>query len=259
MFQPNLGRWMQTDPIEFAAGDLDLYRGFNNDPVITLDALGLFPGLSWGYELVGPPKNLNDVRISYEFQERISPPLLAAKSIGATQNWQLNDIIDYRIPRGSVVGVESKRHAILDVVNLNPLPRGFWVDTREIKRNFPQNYWFFVEITNRTLGFNPADVMIPEPKGQYEDAYIYDVFNFFNITTRDLRDQINLTDIYVYIDTSGPGTALGKQLMNLLFFRLGVTNNALLKLGGAIEKKLAAQQCGVLEALYTDGGGVFFG
>ena len=38
---PTLGRWLQIDPIGFAAGDENLYRAYNGNSVNILDALGL--------------------------------------------------------------------------------------------------------------------------------------------------------------------------------------------------------------------------
>jgi RHS repeat-associated protein len=41
MYQPELGRFMQPDPKEFAAGDYNLYRYCHNDPVNKIDPTGL--------------------------------------------------------------------------------------------------------------------------------------------------------------------------------------------------------------------------
>src|SRR6266404_5059665 len=43
MYQPELGRFLQPDPKEFAAGDYNLYRYCHNDPVDKSDPLGLWP------------------------------------------------------------------------------------------------------------------------------------------------------------------------------------------------------------------------
>jgi RHS repeat-associated protein len=50
MCQPELGRFLQPDPKEFAAGDYNLYRYCHNDPVNKSDPMGLYvSGLtSWG-------------------------------------------------------------------------------------------------------------------------------------------------------------------------------------------------------------------
>src|SRR5256714_3409662 len=40
MYQPELGRFMQPDPKEFAAGDYNLYRYCHNDPVNRSDPFG---------------------------------------------------------------------------------------------------------------------------------------------------------------------------------------------------------------------------
>jgi RHS repeat-associated protein len=41
LYQPELGRFLQPDPKEFAAGDYNLYRYCHNDPVNRVDPLGL--------------------------------------------------------------------------------------------------------------------------------------------------------------------------------------------------------------------------
>ena len=43
LYQPELGRFMQPDPKEFAAGDYNLYRYCQNDPVNKTDPFGLVP------------------------------------------------------------------------------------------------------------------------------------------------------------------------------------------------------------------------
>jgi RHS repeat-associated protein len=40
-YRPSLGRWLQRDPLGFAAGDMNLYRSEHNNPVNRLDPLGL--------------------------------------------------------------------------------------------------------------------------------------------------------------------------------------------------------------------------
>ncbi len=52
LYQPELGRFMQPDPKEFAAGDYNLYRYCHNDPVNKTDAFGLF---DVGFEGFGTP------------------------------------------------------------------------------------------------------------------------------------------------------------------------------------------------------------
>jgi RHS repeat-associated protein len=42
-YQPELGRFLQPDPTQFAAGDYNLYRYCHNDPVNKADPLGLAP------------------------------------------------------------------------------------------------------------------------------------------------------------------------------------------------------------------------
>jgi RHS repeat-associated protein len=49
MYQPELGRFMQPDPKEFAAGDYNLYRYCHYDPVNNTDPSGL--DIGWGRDI----------------------------------------------------------------------------------------------------------------------------------------------------------------------------------------------------------------
>jgi uncharacterized protein RhaS with RHS repeats len=46
MYQPELGRFLQPDPKEFAAGDYNLYRYCHNDPVNRSDPTGLISNIT---------------------------------------------------------------------------------------------------------------------------------------------------------------------------------------------------------------------
>src|SRR5262249_17201856 len=46
-YSPALGRWMQLDPIKYAAGDLNLYRYEKSNPLAFTDPLGLKGGHHW--------------------------------------------------------------------------------------------------------------------------------------------------------------------------------------------------------------------
>ena len=48
MYQPELGRFLQPDPKQFAAGDYNLYRYCHNDPVNKSDPMGLY-GMGKGW------------------------------------------------------------------------------------------------------------------------------------------------------------------------------------------------------------------
>ena len=48
VFSAQIGRFLQTDPIRFAAGDVNIYRYVSNNPVNMIDPLGL-----WGFGGVG--------------------------------------------------------------------------------------------------------------------------------------------------------------------------------------------------------------
>jgi hypothetical protein len=41
MYDPTVGRWLSTDPIEFEAGDTNLYRAMENAPTNLTDPSGL--------------------------------------------------------------------------------------------------------------------------------------------------------------------------------------------------------------------------
>lgn len=54
MFHPELGRWIQEDPIGFEAGDQNFYRYVANSPANLTDPTGLEPGSSGGPSPVTP-------------------------------------------------------------------------------------------------------------------------------------------------------------------------------------------------------------
>ncbi|PYI94663.1 MAG: hypothetical protein DME97_01420 [Verrucomicrobia bacterium] len=51
-YSPALGRFLQTDPVRFAAGDIDLYRYAGNNTVSRLDPSGLY-WMEWGVTIGG--------------------------------------------------------------------------------------------------------------------------------------------------------------------------------------------------------------
>ncbi|MBF2022221.1 MAG: RHS repeat-associated core domain-containing protein, partial [Hydrococcus sp. C42_A2020_068] len=52
-YSVELGRFLQTDPIGFDAGDVNLYRYVANDPINALDPLGLAYFASRGLSALG--------------------------------------------------------------------------------------------------------------------------------------------------------------------------------------------------------------
>lgn len=51
-FRPELGRWLQRDPIEYQAGSINLYEYVLSSPLSDIDPLGLFPP---GFPPMFPP------------------------------------------------------------------------------------------------------------------------------------------------------------------------------------------------------------
>ncbi len=49
IYSPELGRWMQADPLGFLAGDLDTFRYETNSPATLVDPTGLVPPLPQGF------------------------------------------------------------------------------------------------------------------------------------------------------------------------------------------------------------------
>jgi RHS repeat-associated protein len=59
-YQPELGRFLQPDPKEFAAGDYNLYRYCHNDPVNKSDPFGLVPPAEGLIDL--PRKTVEEIK-----------------------------------------------------------------------------------------------------------------------------------------------------------------------------------------------------
>ncbi len=62
-YDPNIGRFLQTDPVGYNAGDLSLYRYCNNNPTNVRDPYGTNPALGMANllkDLASLLKNLND-------------------------------------------------------------------------------------------------------------------------------------------------------------------------------------------------------
>ena len=76
MYHPGLGRFLQTDPTGFDAGDMNLYRYCADDPVDLSDPLGLVPP---GKELMDVPKDTLRA-IWQEIQDNV-------KNVNNRANW----------------------------------------------------------------------------------------------------------------------------------------------------------------------------
>ena len=61
MFDPSLGRWINEDPIEYDAGDTDLYRYVGNNPINETDPAGLDPPNRPGGEYDQRRRALQDI------------------------------------------------------------------------------------------------------------------------------------------------------------------------------------------------------
>ncbi|NJK91421.1 MAG: RHS repeat-associated core domain-containing protein, partial [Blastochloris sp.] len=53
VYSPELGRFLQTDPIRFDAGDVNLYRYVGNNSIMYTDPSGLTPAHAWGAVAIG--------------------------------------------------------------------------------------------------------------------------------------------------------------------------------------------------------------
>jgi RHS repeat-associated protein len=77
-YSPTLGRWLQIDPIGFAAGDVNLYRNVGNSPLRFVDPLGL------AQTTIIAETWFNRILVDYEF-EKIKGP--AGTSIDDFKDW----------------------------------------------------------------------------------------------------------------------------------------------------------------------------
>lgn len=139
MYQPELGRFMQPDPKQFAAGDYNLYRYCHNDPVNKSDPTGLVvsPLTSWGggdwirgflnitnwERHIIPPRTQTSVPASVRREEMGHYVVPYAGRNGRTiyeahTNWELQLLDKHQQPLGGVFQVDE-RISHTDGINFN--------------------------------------------------------------------------------------------------------------------------------------------
>jgi RHS repeat-associated protein len=103
MYQPELGRFLQPDPKQFAAGDYNLYRYCHNDPVNKNDPFGLEPiEISIRLDQLGIQASDNSLRASSDGYPR-SQVIQQTNGQLSLQN-KINEGVPVKVPGyGSVV------------------------------------------------------------------------------------------------------------------------------------------------------------
>lgn len=112
-FSPNLGRWIQEDPIEFEAGDPNLYRYENDNPTNVLDPMGLrgeqLKNLTLSYKDVFGPKKGKFGSFAWGINWALSNKepcggviIQRVKITHDIQNWEGETIRPAFLPRGRV-------------------------------------------------------------------------------------------------------------------------------------------------------------
>jgi RHS repeat-associated protein len=105
VYSTELGRFLQTDPIRFHAGDVNLYRYVSNDPVNWVDALGLdrtpyFFGHAW-IEVDTWDKNCCKTgRITLD----LAPDILFG---AGDSDWRIGDASNVPYPRWFSITIKS--------------------------------------------------------------------------------------------------------------------------------------------------------
>jgi RHS repeat-associated protein len=117
MYQPELGRFLQPDPKEFAAGDYNLYRYCHNDPVNKSDPLGLdtyqqnrdFEFLGGGVSFTS---NYNIATHSFTFTTHPDGSIKNTYSWGNTANqrgWNLNQREDRKAAEAAMASGHARK------------------------------------------------------------------------------------------------------------------------------------------------------
>jgi RHS repeat-associated protein len=122
LYNPELGRFMQPDPKEFAAGDYNLYRYCHNDPVNKNDPTGLdaiLNGDGTTYHFIVRPelslRNLAGTQVTHQnprFSEQCATggQFLTGTNIHgrihdapATRTWSQGNAVSRNTPRGTLI------------------------------------------------------------------------------------------------------------------------------------------------------------
>jgi hypothetical protein len=103
VYNPNLGRWMNLDPIGFTAGDVNLYRAVSNSPVVRLDPTGLADKveITWGPQ----PLNTEMADLNWTVRNPIPPKIQGLKITSHVRfRWKTWNQMTFCVAPPSVVG-----------------------------------------------------------------------------------------------------------------------------------------------------------
>lgn len=162
MYDPNIGRWLNEDPIGFEAGDENLYRYVGNDPVNKIDPSGL---LEFDHSVSQPPKLDGKLGVDFVISQKLESDDKMTAADGS-QLWQTNEVKTYSFVwdrANQVVVISDDTKLILDVNNIGgkTTPISGITDKIGIKLGNPNeadDVILFVQVVKKRMGLRPFKV-----------------------------------------------------------------------------------------------------
>jgi RHS repeat-associated protein len=154
MYQPELGRFMQPDPKEFAAGDYNLYRYCHNDPINLSDPTGLayvssltsWGGGDWSSGIAGMTNRdrdlINRARLVDFLLRTVGPAAKDAARASHTQRNENGGALGQSDsdPNDLTVGASSPNNNAPERINDNKGRHGLYNTTDFTTKPLPPGY-----------------------------------------------------------------------------------------------------------------------
>ncbi len=191
-YNPELGRWVNRDPIE-ERGGLNVYGFVGNGPTVYIDMIGL----TWSRSLISGKETTHDGILGYEMEIANVLPIPSQCPSAPSQAWQMNVGTIYVV--SDLTNYTLRKYPGVNILDVSSTPFGdAFVDTRAILVDMGKvvsrdHLCLFIKYTQGTLGFNEintfyGDGMLPGisdaearevlagmrgPKYAFSELYVY--------------------------------------------------------------------------------------